>query len=224
MTVSGPPATANPLQQSLVQLALGTAFPVAVTGTLTLTFRGDTGADDATVQFSSGSRTLNFTIPANATQAAFTPPNPGLQMGTTAGVITLAARMQAAGADVTPNPPPSQQIRVNPGPPVISSVRATRTGNTLEVQATGYSSTRELTQAQFRFSASPGAQLQTTDLTVPVDSFFSTWYGSPAATATGSQFTYTQQFTVQGSAGVQSITLTLTNRQGASQPATATLP
>jgi large repetitive protein len=222
VTLSGPPATANPLQQSNVQLAFGAAFPVAVTGTLTLTFRGDTGADDAAVQFSTGGRTAGFTIPANSTQAAFSAASLGFQMGTTAGVITLTARLQAGTADVTPSPAPAQQIRINPGVPVITSVRATRGGAGIEVQVTGYSSTRELTQAQFRFTAAAGAALQTTDLTIPVDGVFSAWYGSAASTATGSQFTYTQQFSVQGAAtAVQSLTVTLSNRQGASPAVSA---
>jgi hypothetical protein len=105
---------------------------------------------------------------------------------------------------------------------VITAVRATRGANGFDVQVTGYSSTREMVQAQYRFTAAPGSALQTTDLTVPVEGIFTTWYSSAASTATGSQFTYTQSFTIQGLAtAVQSVAVTISNRQGASQSVSA---
>jgi hypothetical protein len=224
VTLAGPPETANPLAQSALQLSFGTTFPVPVTGTVTLTFRGDAGSDDGVVQFSTGGRTATFTIPANATQAVFSVANLGLQVGTTAGVITLTARLQTGTTDVTPTPAPSRQVRVSPGVPVITAVRATRGANGFDVQVTGYSSTREMVQAQYRFTAAPGSALQTTDLTVPVEGIFTTWYSSAASTATGSQFTYTQSFTIQGLAtAVQSVAVTISNRQGASQSVSANL-
>ena len=78
-----------------------------------------------------------------------------------------------------------------------------------------------MTQAEFHFSAVPGKSLGTTDLTVPVTSAFQAWYQSGASDADGTTFTYTQPFTVNGDASdIQSITVTLTNSQGVSEPTT----
>jgi hypothetical protein len=52
---------------------------------------------------------------------------------------------------------------------------------------------------------------------------FATWFGSAASAPFGSQFSFTQPFTIQqgSSQSIASITVTLTSRIGASAPATA---
>ncbi len=90
------------------------------------------------------------------------------------------------------------------------------------MNVTGYSSTREVSQATFRLVAAAGASLQTTDLTVPVDSIFTRWYQDAASRTFGSQFQFTQSFTVQGEAGaVASVSVVLTNAVGRSNEASA---
>jgi hypothetical protein len=117
---------------------------------------------------------------------------------------------------------PSQQVRIPASAPVVTSVRATRSGSQIQVQVLGYSTTREMTQALFHFNAAAGASLQTGDITVPVTSIFATWYSSPDATAFGGQFTFTQPFNIQGDpAATVSVTVTMTNTIGNSQPVTA---
>jgi hypothetical protein len=56
--------TTLPLQQPRLQVTLGNTFPVDVVVTLTLTFAPDSGADDPTIQFSSGGRSTRITVPA----------------------------------------------------------------------------------------------------------------------------------------------------------------
>jgi hypothetical protein len=66
--------------------------------------------------------------------------------------------------------------------------------------------------------------LQTTTLTVPLDAMFAAYFGGASAAPFGSQFTYTQPFTVTGSTqAIVSVTVTLVNKIGQSAPATATL-
>jgi hypothetical protein len=90
------------------------------------------------------------------------------------------------------------------------------------VTITGYSTTREISQAIFRFNAASGANLQTTDVTIPVSSLFSGWFQSSGIAAFGSQFLFTQPFTVQGDTqAISSVTVTLVNTQGNSQQTTA---
>ena len=84
--------------------------------------------------------------------------------------------------------------------PVIlaGKVNVVRANGYLEVDITGYSTTRDMTQAVFTLNPVPNGSFTSSVLTVPLSSIFSTWYQSAASTAFGSQFTYTQTFTVIG--------------------------
>ena len=71
-------------------LQLASPYAQDLTGTLTLTFTPDSFADDPTIQFASGGRTVNFKIPANTTSAVFGQASQvQFSSGTVAGVITL---------------------------------------------------------------------------------------------------------------------------------------
>ena len=220
-TLGGLPGTANPASQSTVTVTLGAPFPVDVIATLTMTFQPDSGPDDPAVQFSTGGRTAQMTVPAGGTVGA---PGVGVQTGTVAGTITITTQLQASGQDITPKPAPQQTIRINASAPVIRSVTATRSGSTFTVTVVGFATDRELTQAMFQFTGATGSNLQTTSVTIPVDQLFAAWYGSAASAQYGSQFTFTQPFTIQGDpAAVVSVSVTLTNKAGSSTPASATL-
>ena len=226
VSIQGLEANVNPVQQPQVVVALASAFPVAITGRLTLTFTSDAAnpADDPSVQFSTGGRTVSFTIPAGQTRAVFPSTTLAIQTGTVAGRIVVTAQFTAAGVDITPTPAPSQTSIVRAAAPVISSVRATRTAGGIEVVVTGFSTPRQVTQAVFRFTASGVGTLQTTELTVPLDSVFTTWYRSSASAQFGSSFSYTQPFTVTGNvAAIGSVSVTLTNAQGSSQAMSAAI-
>mgnify|MGYP000622147679 CR=1 FL=1 len=225
-SVQGLDANVNPVQQPQVSLLLDSAFPILVSGRLTLTFTSDATnpADDPAVQFSTGGRTVDFTIPAGQTRAVFPAATLAIQTGTVAGRIVVTAQFRAAGVDVTPSPAPSFTATVRAAAPVISSVRATRTSTGIEVVVTGFSTPRAMTQAVFRFAPSGVGTLQTTELTVPLDTVFTTWYRSDASRSFGSSFSYTQPFTVTGNvAAIGSVSVTLTNAQGSSQPMSAAI-
>lgn len=216
--------TAQPATQPVVQFRLSAPYPVAITGTLTLTFRGDDGSDDPAVQFSTGGRTLPFSIAANSTTPVFSVPNVALATGTTAGLITITASFRAGNQDITPNPPPTQQIRIGASPPVITEVRATRSGNTITVTVTGFATSKQMTSAAFTFSPAAGASFQTTALTVQVDPAFSSYFSGASSAGFGSQFRLTQTFTVSGdSNAIASVSVVLTNSRGSSSPVSATI-
>ena len=81
-----------------------------------------------------------------------------------------------------------------------------------------------MTQGLFTFNAAAGGNLQTTSLTIPLDTIFAQYFASAGATPFGSQFTFTQPFTVTGSSqAVASVTVTLVNKVGQSPAATAAL-
>src|SRR5262249_30649942 len=98
-----------------------------------------------------------------------------------------------------------------------------RTAAGFDIEVTGYSTSRDITEAQFDFAPSAGANLQTTQLKPSVSSEFITYYQTPESAAFGSAFVYTQPIIVQqgDASAVGSLTVTLTNAQGASQPKTA---
>jgi len=218
----GVPASLSPGTQSPVQVGLTSAYPLAVSVTLTLAFAPDSGGDDPAVQFSTGGRAVVIQIPAGS------PPTPlgnvSLAAGTVAGTITITAQLAAAGQNITPTPAPQQTIRIAAAAPVITSLTAVRTASGFTVTAIGFATPRQVTAANFQFSAASSANLQTGTLTIPVTSLFSAWYASAASAPFGSQFSFVQPFSVSGSAqGITSVTLTLTDAQGTSAALTATL-
>lgn len=217
----GGAGSANPAQQIKLTGALGSGYPLKLSGQLKLTFAPDavSAADDPAIQFATGGRTFDFAVEPNSPQF----PDAGLQTGTVAGTIVITlAHIEAGGVDMTPSPAPTQTIVVNRQAPTITSVAVVRTGTGFEVQIGGYSTPREVTQARFTFAAAAGSNVQTSDMTVPVGSTFTTWYIDPASRQFGSMFRYVQPFTVQGGVnGLASVTVTLSNSIGTSQPATA---
>ena len=215
-----PPTTSGPAQQPTIDFGLNTAYPIALSGTVTLTFASNATVpvDDPSIQFASGGRTFTFTVPANTTAL----PPLLIQTGTVAGVITLKVTLTAAGVDVTPASGSTATITIAKSAPVIRTVTLIHASGYLEVDINAYSTTRDMTTAVFQLNAAPGGSFTSSVITVPVSSLFTTWYQSTAATAFGSQFTYAQPFTVIGDTNeVQSVTVTLTNSAGTSASATS---
>jgi hypothetical protein len=216
-TFTGPSTTA-PGDQPNLDFTLTSNYPIPITGTLTLTFAGTSGADDPAIQFSGGGRTLTFTIPANSTAT----PTIALQSGTDAGTITVTLVLTAGGQVITPASIVPLLITIPTAVPSITSMSLTRTGNTITANIIGYSDTRELVQATFHFTGASGDTINTPDITVPATTLFGTWYSNDTSQQYGSTFLYTQVFNLSGSQStIGSVTVTLTNTVGASTSLTA---
>src|SRR5262249_16309655 len=73
MSLTGISGAVNPAQQIPLTLSQSASYFMAVSGTLSLTFTPSVAvpADDPTVQFSTGGRTVTFTFPANSSTAVF---------------------------------------------------------------------------------------------------------------------------------------------------------
>ena len=213
-SLSGLPATVAAAGQYPIQVTLASSYPAPITGQLLLSFSPDTGPVDRSIQFSSGGTTANFTIPVGGT----TNDVPlAIQTGTVSGTLNVSLRLQAGGIDITPSPTPSMTAQIARSAPVIQSVRVTRSGSTLNLVITGYSTAREITQAVFTFNAASGQTLQSTasSITVDVSTLFGNWFSDPANSPYGSIFVLTQPFTVQGDVNaVIPASVTLTNRTG----------
>lgn len=208
------PSSAQSGQQLSVDLKLANPYPVVLSGIVTLTFTPDAGfPDDPSIQFSQGGRTLGFQIPAET----IVTPTVQFQAGTVAGMVALTLDLQAGGIDVTPSSIQKISIALPTASPGISSVTFTQTGSTVTVSVVGFSNTLQVTQANFHFTAAGGASLNDPDISVPVTQLFSGWFGSSASSAYGSEFTYTQSFTLSESATIEKVTVTLVNAVGQSE-------
>ena len=220
-TVSADETTVTAGQQSTLTLTVQ-PYPETVTATATLAFTPTSanGPQDPTVLFSNNQTSQS--IPINPATTA-TSNTLQFQSGSTAGAITVTVHLTLAdGTDVTPSNLQPVTITVPASAPVISSATLSRSGQSLQVAVIALSSTRDMTQAVFHFTPVSGKSLTTTDLTVDLTSAFQAWYSSLTSDQYGTNFTYTQPFTLNSNAtDIQSVSVTLVNSAGTSEPATA---
>lgn len=215
VTITNPNPGAN--QQTPISLTLPRPYPAPISGFLELTFAPVRGGDDPAIQFSSGGRRINFTIPAGATSATFTPPQAAVQTGTVAGVITIRATMQSQGNDITPTPPPSSEIRIPAGPPVITRVEVTRTTAGSDLIVFGYSTAREVTQGLLRLTPRSGVTLSQSEFTIALTAVFTAWYSNTESAQFGSQFRLVIPLSGVNTENVESLTIQLSNSLGSSE-------
>jgi hypothetical protein len=225
VSVTGLTDTVNPAQQPAFDVQLTAAYPLTITGTLTLIFRPNAvyPSDDPAIQFSAGGRTLNFTIPAGQLSAFPTNP-PSVQTGTVAGQIDLyVVSLFAGGQNITPANLPVRSMTIARLAPKINSVQVVKGGKGFSIVVAGFSTPRQVVQADFTFTAAAGANFDTAHVTVIVDPAFTIWYTGASSPQFGSQFTYTQPFTVQGNVSdIGSVSVTLAHSTGTSAAVSAT--
>lgn len=223
ITISGLPASATPATQPVLGVSVGSAYPSAIQGEITLTFAPTSGADDPNVQFTTGGRTVTFQVPAGSTAAQFTGNAPGVGTGTTAGTITLTLTLTAAGVNITPTPAPTDVLTVAASVPTITSATFVPTSGGFNLLIVGFSTPRNMTSAAIAFTPAPGVTLAGNNTTVLLSQVFTTWYESSASARYGSMFLLTIPFTVQNGtnpqAPVASVLVVLANSQGNSAAA-----
>jgi hypothetical protein len=216
-------STATPGQQPRFGLHLGQAYPVALSGAVSLGFAADRFGDDPAIQFANGARLMPFTIPAGQQDADFGTILAALQSGTTAGTITLTTSLASGGTDITPSPAPQHTIRIAPAAPVISSLVLNRVSGGFELIVTGYSTPRQMTTALVKLTPASGNSLAASDFPLDLLNSFSSYYAGSASAPYGSQFRLVLPFFVpQGLTGIASASVTLTNPVGSSAPSSVT--
>jgi hypothetical protein len=201
--------------QPRLEFSLSSPYLTDLSGQLTLSFAPDSGPGDPSVQFSTGGRVVAFRIAAGETRPLL-PTELALQTGTVAGAIRIAVQLRVAEAVITPDPPPTFSARVERSAPRIKSAQLKRSGSGFSIQVTGFSTSREVTQATFRFRAAPGNEVRTREIQVPLEDLFGRWYQDSASSPYGSQFSFNQPFTMlQGDASNLLLeSVTLFNRAG----------
>jgi hypothetical protein len=228
-TFTGLPATATPATQPALGISIPTPYPLPITGQVTLTFAPDPPSPDGgEVQFTTGGRTVSFTVAASTTQVVFAGATPGVQTGTVSGTITLTLKLTAAGIDVTPSPAPSTTIVVPKSAPVINSGGVTVTGVTssgFNIVVVGYATSRDMASATVTFTAASGVTLSSSSASVPLTTAFTNWYQNSLSTPYGSNFSLTMPFTITNGTSTNpltSVSVQLTNSQGNSTTVSAT--
>jgi hypothetical protein len=221
------PAVITPAGTGRVQVVLDGPAPVALTGTLVLTFTNNSNnapagyVDPALVFAGTGNRIITFSIPQGGTTAslladgAFSP-------GTVAGtIIVTMTQLTGGGQNLLPNPAPVRNIVVDRAPPVIvpGSVRITNVTGGLQVELAGISSVRDLLRIAYTFSSGVNI-LEGSTITVDVTQLFTAFFASDPGRSSGGSFRFTMPFTISGgdAASVTSVSVTLTNSVGSSTP------
>jgi hypothetical protein len=224
LSISGFSGAMAPLQQPVLHVTFAQPYPIAVSGTLGLTFKpsGSNGIDDPSIQFSTGGRTATFTIPANTLQATFSAPQLAVQTGSVQGAITVTVvSLQSNGASLPIPSGLSQTVQIAAAPPSITNIAVVKTAGGIEVQIIGAADTRELTQVTVGFQASSGTTVQTQQLTVQLNTAAATWFTSATAAAYGGQFSLSLPFTFTGSVSLSSVSAVLASSAGSSPAASA---
>jgi hypothetical protein len=235
-TINGPTGNVPAGSQQSIGLTLASPYPVTIAGSLTANIAGTLPIDPA-VQFATGGRTIQFTIPANTTQALFVGQGSriGLQTGTVASTLTLTPSFTTdqGGVTLNPDPLPVLQLTVAPAAPVISAVALSNPSATsLLIRVTGFSTTRTLTNFNIRFTPAQSVQMPNSQFTFDLGTVAAAWYRSTSSQTFGSQFSITVQFNFQGlpaaapslGASISSVAVTLANEQGTSSPIESKIP
>jgi hypothetical protein len=225
---SGASGNVAALSQPSLGLTLSKPYAAALSGTLTITIASDLPADPA-VQFSTGGRTVAFTIPANGTAAVFAGQGPQIQLqtGTVASTITLTPTFatQAGGIDLTPSSPTTVQFTVTAAAPsIISAQVGSITSNAFVLTVVGYSTTRSLTAMAAQFTAAAGFRISTAPVNIDLSNVAAAYFDSTASVAFGGQFEVTVPFTLSGTVGtgqtltgaIAAISTTVSNSTGTS--------
>jgi hypothetical protein len=110
----------------------------------------------------------------------------------------------------------------------IQLTNETATGFT--IQATGFTTTRSLTTGNVQFTPASGFSMPNSQFTIDVKQVSTVWFQSAASQAFGGQFRMTIPFTFQGISSDQSVlnaiasvSVTMSNESGASNPIQATV-
>lgn len=214
------------MQTVNVGVQLGSPAPLPLTGILQLTFIPNAFGitNNPQVVFSGGSTQFTFTIPAGQT----TVPIPNIQQGTVAGTIVVTLiDLKQGGNEVLPTPAPFSNLVIPQQTPVITSVCfSNETSNSFDVLIAGYSNPRNMTSVTVAFQAASGSSISgTSSFTENVASLFSQFYSSAQSQLAGSLFTgFDVPVTISGNvSAIGSVTITLTNSVGNSQPFTQSL-
>jgi len=151
ISITGLPAVAQPAATNIAVTArLSSTYTQPIYGQVTLDVLPDTHSSEAEanqadprLRFANGQAAINFVIPAGSTQVTL----PLVSTGTVASTVVVSlGKLGSANVDLPLHPTPVI-FRIPQVAPVVTSACYARTSTGVNVQVNGYSTTRELTQA-----------------------------------------------------------------------------
>jgi hypothetical protein len=213
ISITGVPATAPPAATNIAVTAqLSAAYTQPLYGQFTLNVLPNTQSTsgaanqaDPRLRFANGQTAMYFVIPPGSTQVTL----PLVSTGTVAStVIVSLVNVGSSGAPLPLHPSPVI-FNIAPSVPVITSACYTPTATGINIQANGYSTTRELTQANVTI----GSSTFQTDVTGIAAAYFS----APQTIRAGGSFALTlpYQVDVGSNNAIGSATISLSNTVGA---------
>jgi hypothetical protein len=216
--------------QQTANLTLGSAPPVALSGTLCLTFSANPSVVNASayqsqeVVFANGTTsaacsstlktTLAFTVPAGGVAAVWSGNSSQFSTGTVAGTITVTMQslVDPNGNSALPSPAPSQTVTVATGAPALSgSPTMTVTSSSVTVVFDASTPTRHVAGVNYVFN--PGAvsvSVSFTSGTFNGDDQ-SQWFATTASLATGGAFSLSATFPCTNCSALTGVQVTMTN-------------
>jgi len=233
-SITGASGTLTPLQQIPIGLSLASPYPLSISGTLTMAVLPQGFSADPAIQFSTGGKTVAFTIPANSTTAVFAngATSVKLQTGSTAGTITLTPEFQtSSGAPIASTGGAPLVLNVPATIPIVVGAQITsQTATSFTIAVTGVTNTQSLSHLDFTFTPASGYSLKNPTVSIPVSAAATAFFGSAAAQNFGGQFVATVPFNFNAGSTVssavslmQSVAITATSDQGTSAPLTLNL-
>lgn len=232
-TIQGP-STTQAFEQPRIALVLSKPYPVSVRGTLALAVESDGYAVDPSTQFSTGGRSVAFTIPAGSLRATF---SNGLaevrfQTGSVAGTFVMTAGFATSAGTpiVSESAKPLRIGLAQAAPKLLSGGVSRRSPNSLTLELIGFTNTRSLTKMSVRVKPRAGYQIANADYTQDLSGPSLLWFYSTGSTGYGGQFVATLPLQLStggnGTTGadlvqaIESISVTFQNERGTSDSMT----
>jgi len=218
-------------QQANVSVALPTALPQDITGTLNLSFASlaSIPTDDPAIQFATGGRQVSFVIPANTLQARFAGSANagaiGYQTGTVAGSISFSGVAQIGTLERSfSSTSGAQSLTIAQAAPALQrAIRDSQPG--LNILITSSSTTRSVTEMTLQFNTTPrvdpscgsvsGCTASGSTLTLDVKALFDNWFSRDSQF--GSLNTLRLPLVIQGNLH-GSVSIIFKNALGSSNP------
>jgi large repetitive protein len=201
-----------------VTVDLSQPYSLPIQGELVLSTEAETGSFDARinrgdprVRFSNGQRVLPFTLPPGARRIS----TQIVSTGTVASATTVKlVNVKSAGTPIYTLPSPTL-FRVARTAPLITEACFTPTAGGVNVIVTGYSTTRQLTNATVTLTPASGGIEKSITQDVSGSGF--DYFSTDEAIRNGGAFMLTLPFAVEGGE-VNSATLELSNSAGSTAP------
>jgi hypothetical protein len=213
ISITGLPATVQPAATNIAVTAqLAAAYTQPIYGQFTLdvlpntqSSQGAANQADPRLRFANGQTSMYFVIPPGTTKITL----PLVSTGTVASIVIVSLVNVGSSGVPLPLHPSPVIFSIAPAAPVITSACYTVTQTGVNVQVNGYSTTRELTQAN--------VTIGTSTFKTDVSGIAAAYFSAPQTIRAGGSFALTLPYQVDigSNNSISSATMNLSNTVGA---------